>query len=130
MVFLKLVRTESQVNHKTQPFWIKVVHLVPNVQTLAGHAVGAIRLAPTTTLQFNKVHKTKYLFLCWVLDGPLLPKIVEFCDLLGTPCAPVSKSFKNTICLGYLHVFCQPIFRKEGWQHQLICKLNSILIRQ
>ena len=31
MVFLKLVHTESQVNHKTQPFWVKGVHLVPNV---------------------------------------------------------------------------------------------------
>ena len=27
----------------------------------------------------------------WVLDGPPLPKMVEFCDLLGTPYAPVSK---------------------------------------
>ena len=27
MVFLKLVHTEYQVNHKTQPFWIKVVQL-------------------------------------------------------------------------------------------------------
>ena len=30
MVFLKLVHTEYQVNHKTQPFCVKVVHLVPN----------------------------------------------------------------------------------------------------
>ena len=36
MVFLKLVHTEYQVNHKTQQFCVKVVHLVPNVQTLAG----------------------------------------------------------------------------------------------
>jgi hypothetical protein len=43
MVFLKLVHTEYQVNHKTQPFWVKVVHLVPNVQILAGHDIGAIR---------------------------------------------------------------------------------------
>ena len=47
MVFLKLVHTQYQVNHKTQPFWVKVVHLVPNVQTLAGHDVGVIRLAQT-----------------------------------------------------------------------------------
>ena len=66
MVFLKLVHTESQVNHKTQPFWVKVVHLVPNVQTLAGYAVGTIRLAPTTTLHFNTIHKTKYLFPHWI----------------------------------------------------------------
>ena len=51
MVFLKLVHTETQVNHKTQPFWVKVVHLVPNVQTLPGHAVDTIHLAPTTTLR-------------------------------------------------------------------------------
>ena len=57
MVFLKLVHTESQVNHKTQPFWVKVVHQVPNVQT---NDVGAIRLAPTTTLHFDTVLKTKY----------------------------------------------------------------------
>ena len=51
MVFLKLVHTEYQVNQKTQSFWVKVVHLVPNVQTLAGHAIGAIHLATTTALQ-------------------------------------------------------------------------------
>ena len=39
MVFLKLVHMEYQVNHKTQPFWVKVIHLVPNVQTLAGRAI-------------------------------------------------------------------------------------------
>ena len=66
MVFLKLVHTKYQVNHKTQPFWIMSVHLVPNVQTLAGHFIGAIRLAPTTTLHFDRVHKTKYLFLHWI----------------------------------------------------------------
>jgi hypothetical protein len=60
MVFLKLVHTEYQVNHKTQPFCVKVVHLVPNVQTLAGHDIGAIGLAPTTTLHFNQPLKTKY----------------------------------------------------------------------
>ena len=31
-----------------------MVRLVPNAQTLAGHDVGAIRLAPTTTLHFNQ----------------------------------------------------------------------------
>ena len=36
MVFLKLVHTEYQVNNETQPFWVKDVHLVPNLQTLAG----------------------------------------------------------------------------------------------
>ena len=68
MVFLKLVHTEYQVNHKTQLFWVKVVHLVPNVQTLAGHAVGTIRLAPTTTLHFDTVLKTKYLFPHWIFN--------------------------------------------------------------
>ena len=46
MVFFKLVHKESQVNHKTQPFWVEVVHLVPNLQILAGHAIGTIHLAP------------------------------------------------------------------------------------
>ena len=50
MVFLKLVHTKYEVNHKTQLFWVKVVHLVPNVQTLAGHVIGTIGLAPSTTL--------------------------------------------------------------------------------
>ena len=59
MVFLKLVHTESHVNLKTQPFWVKAVHLVPNVQTLAGHAIGTIGLAPSTTLHFDRVLKTK-----------------------------------------------------------------------
>ena len=44
MVFLKLVHTEYQVNHKTQPFWVKVVHIVPNVQSLAGHAIDTIHV--------------------------------------------------------------------------------------
>ena len=57
---LKLMHTEYQAIHKTQPFYVKVVHLVPNVQTLARHDVGAIRLAPTTTLHFNQTLKTKY----------------------------------------------------------------------
>ena len=61
MVFLKLVHTEYQVNHKTQPFWVKVVHLVPNVQTLAGHAVGTIHLAPTTTLHFDTIQKQVFI---------------------------------------------------------------------
>ena len=52
MVFLKVVPTEYQVNHKTQLFCVKVVHLVPNVHTLAGHTIGAIHFAPTTTHGF------------------------------------------------------------------------------
>ena len=59
-------KTEYQVNHKNQPFWVKVIHLVPNVYTLAGHAVGAIHLARITNLYFNTVHKTKYLFPHWI----------------------------------------------------------------
>ena len=51
---------EHQVNHKIQSFQVKVVHLVPKVQTLARHAVGNIGLAPKTTLHFDIVHKTKY----------------------------------------------------------------------
>jgi hypothetical protein len=66
MVFLKL----AQVHHKRQPFWIKVVYLVPNVQTLAGHAVGTICLAPTTTLHFKTVHRTKYSFSHWIFYPP------------------------------------------------------------
>ena len=66
MVFLKLVHTEYQVNHKTQPFWVKVVHLVPNVQSLAGHDVGAIHLATTTTLHLNQPLKTKYSVPYWI----------------------------------------------------------------
>ena len=39
---MKLVHMKCHVNHKTQPFWVKLVHLVPNVNILAGHAAGAI----------------------------------------------------------------------------------------
>ena len=46
-------------------FWVKVVHLVPNVQALAGHDVAAIHLAPTTTLHFDTVLKTKYSVPYW-----------------------------------------------------------------
>ena len=59
---------KSHVDHKTQPFWVKVVHLVPNAQTLAGHDVGAIRLAPTTNLHFDTVLKTKYLVPHWIFN--------------------------------------------------------------
>ena len=62
MVFLKLVHTEYQVNHKTQSFWVKVVHLVPKAQTLPGHSVGTICLAPTTTLHFDTVDKPPSIF--------------------------------------------------------------------
>ena len=34
MVFLKLVDTEYQVNHKTQPFCVKVVHVQSNLKEL------------------------------------------------------------------------------------------------
>ena len=88
MLVLKLVHMEYQVNHKTQPFWVKVVHLIPNVQILAGHAVGTIHLAPTTTLHFNEMEGScrnggellvpngwcqrhaQVGFEHWVLDGP------------------------------------------------------------
>ena len=46
MVFLKLVHTEYQANHKTQSFLVKMVHLVPKVQTLDGHAVGTNNYHP------------------------------------------------------------------------------------
>ena len=64
---MKLVHRDYQVNHKTQPFWVKVVHLVPNVHTLAGHAIGTIDLALKATLHFDTIHKTKYLFSHWIL---------------------------------------------------------------
>ena len=35
--------------------------------------------------------KSQLGFEDWVLDGPPGPKMVEFCVLLGTPYAPVSK---------------------------------------
>ena len=57
MVFLKLGHTEYQVNHKTQPFWVKMVHLILNIQTLARHVVSTIHLALTTTLSFDTVLK-------------------------------------------------------------------------
>ena len=39
MVFLRLVHVEYQIDHKTQPFWVKVVYLAPNIQTLAGYDI-------------------------------------------------------------------------------------------
>jgi hypothetical protein len=47
-----------------------MVYLVPNFQTLAEHAVGTIRLAPTTTLYLNTVHTTKYSFSHWIFYPP------------------------------------------------------------
>ena len=63
MVFLKLVHIESQVNRKTQLFWVKVVHLIPNVQTLAGHVIHTIHLAPTTTLHLDTVNTKNQVFI-------------------------------------------------------------------
>ena len=60
MVFLKLVHTQYQVNHKTQPFWVKVVHLVPNVQTLAGHAIGSIITEDSDRAKQGFVGRKKY----------------------------------------------------------------------
>ena len=39
--------------------------IVPNIHILAGQVVGAICLAPTATLHFGTVHKTKYLVSHW-----------------------------------------------------------------
>ena len=91
MVFLKLVHTESQVNPKTQPFWVNSVHLVPNVQTLAGHAIGP--MVSNGLCQLHAQLGVKH----WVLDTPPWTKTFGFCDLLGTLYAPVSKipSVKN-----------------------------------
>ena len=36
-------------------------------QTLAGHSIGAILLAPITTLHFDTVNKSKYLFPHWIV---------------------------------------------------------------
>ena len=54
------------LNHNTQQFWFKVVHLVPNIQTLAGHDVGTMHLAPTITVHFDTVLKTKYSVPHWI----------------------------------------------------------------
>ena len=72
MVFLKLVHTEYQVNHKTQPFWVKVVHLVRNVQTLAGHAIGAICLVPTSFVIYLvlRMHQFQKYHLLWDMNQP------------------------------------------------------------
>ena len=43
-----------------------VLGQVSNVQTLAGHDVGTIYLAPQTTLHFHTVLKTKYSFSHWI----------------------------------------------------------------
>ena len=56
--FLKLVQWQPQQNRKTQPFWVKGFRLVPNGHTLAGFAVGALRLATMATLNLRAVHKT------------------------------------------------------------------------
>ena len=60
---------ESQVNYKTQPFWVKVVHLVPNDHTvvLAGHIIVAIRLAPMATYPPFQ-HSTKNQVFILALD--------------------------------------------------------------
>ena len=78
MVFLKLVRLEYQVNDKTQLFWVKVVHLVlvPNIQTLAGHDVGTIHLAPSLTINHPPFqHSAKNQVFIPALDFLVFAKI-------------------------------------------------------
>ena len=60
---MKLLQWQPRPNRKTQTFWIKEVRLVPNGHTIAGFAIGAIRLATMATLQLRALHKTKSMFL-------------------------------------------------------------------
>ena len=53
---------ESQVNHKTQPFWVKGVRLVNSCHTLTGFARGALCSATMATLKLDAVYKTKSSF--------------------------------------------------------------------
>ena len=76
MAFLKLVHTESQVNHKTQPFGVKGVWLVTNGHTLlTGFVSGALCLATIATLKLDAVHKTKPCFQHWVFN--FLPTLAQ-----------------------------------------------------
>ena len=61
MVILKLVNTDSQVNHKTQLFWVKVVHLVSNVVIYLGlriHQFQKYRLLRNVVYGFFKSKST------------------------------------------------------------------------
>ena len=61
-LFLKLVHTGSQVNHKTQLFWVGRVHQVLNGHTLAGLLSCHFCLATMATLRLGAVPKTKSCF--------------------------------------------------------------------
>ena len=68
MVFLKVGPTEYQVNHKTQLFGVKVVHLVVNVQILAGayhghHPFGTNNYPPFRHSTKNQVFIPAFDFL-------------------------------------------------------------------
>ena len=95
-----------------------MVHLVPNVQTLAGHAVSSIPLAPTTihTLHFDTVLKTKPLILRWIFFYFLLNSLkMNF----GTLCHIVKVwrygPFNEEECRGaFFAVCCQSPFFVEN----------------
>ena len=123
MVFLKLVHSKSQVNHKTQPFWVKVVHLVPNAQILAGHAVGTFHLVPTTTLHFHFVLKTKFLFLHWIFIFFAKIRLIEITNILMWCqwqliwakwwCQNASKVVPFTLIIFWTFLLCYTLIRKS-----------------
>ena len=51
-IFLKVEQCQPQLNHQTQPFWVKGIWLVPNSQTLAGFGIGTLRSVTVGILWF------------------------------------------------------------------------------
>ena len=66
---------EYQVNHKTQPYWVKVVLLVPNVHSLVGPAIVTLKTLifacywGSPLVQFSKFKN--FLWVCWFLGENL-----------------------------------------------------------
>ena len=63
ILFVKLVHTESRVNHKIQLFFFNGVQLIPNGHTQAGFDSGALCLATMATLSLDAVHKTNMQYM-------------------------------------------------------------------
>ena len=80
VIFLKLVQCQPQLNHQTQPFWVKGVWLVPNSQTLADFGIGVLRFVTVGVFWLGPLKRilcTKNYFLqietwYWPLLDPLL----------------------------------------------------------
>ena len=123
MVFLKLVHTQYQVNHKTQPFWVKVVHLVPNVHTLAGYAVGTNNYPPFRHSTQNQVLIPALDFLSIASWKVVVGANSCWCQMDGTNCMPSQRVHIGL--MGYVIYLVLPMHQFQKYHLLREFNINS-----